>query len=189
MILSVPSRSLCESVTRYITCRSGAVRRCWSSATATSGGGSGRRPARTSGSGRRALVGLLASVGGYGLFLAAESVEYGTGAFWTYRTLAGGIAGLGLPAFLLGLVVALPEVRRNTYVSLVGSLLCAAGIVLSLATYPDQWNVAGSPDYVVETVTVYGLGAMLRSAAGGAVNCHFENEEITGFIRGSPPEG
>jgi hypothetical protein len=31
---------------------------------------------------------------------------------------------------------------------------------------------------------------MLRSAAaGGAVNCHFENEEITGFIRGSPPEG
>jgi len=137
-----------------------------------------------------ALVGLLASVGGYGLFLAAESVEYGTGAFWTCRTLAGGIAGLGLPAFLLGLVVALPEVRRNTYVSLVGSLLCAAGIVLSLATYPDQRNVAGSPDYVVETVTVYGLGAMLRSAAaGGAVNCHFENEEITGFIRGSPPEG
>lgn len=136
-----------------------------------------------------ALAGLLAFVVGYGVFLAAESVEYGTGTFWTYRTLAGGIAGLGLPAFLLGLVVALPEVGRNTYVSIGGALLCAAAIALFLVTYPDQWNVAGGPDYLVETVTVYGLGAMICSAAaGGAVNCHFENENITGFIWGDPPE-
>lgn len=132
-----------------------------------------------------ALVGVLSFVGGYGLFVAGESLEYASESFWTYRTFAGGIGGLGLPAFLLGLVVALPDFGRNTYVSLLGAVLCSAAIVLFLFTYPGQWNVAGSPDYVVETVTVYGLGAMLCSAAaGGAINCHFENENITGFVWG-----
>lgn len=137
-----------------------------------------------------ALGGVLAFVGGYGLFVAGESLEHASEAFWAYRTLAGAVAGLGLPAFLLGLVVALPDVGRNSYVSVVGVLLCSAAILLFLATYPDQWNVAGSPDYVIETVTVYGLGAMLCSAAaGGAVNCHFENEDVTGFVWGGPPSG
>jgi len=136
-----------------------------------------------------ALFGILAFLGGYGLFLAGESLGYASESYWTYRQFAGVFAGLGLPALLYGLVVALPDVGRNTYVSLVGVLLCSAAVALFFVTYPDQWNVAGSPDYVVETVTVYGLGAMLCSAAaGGAVNCHFENEDVTGFIWGGSTE-
>jgi hypothetical protein len=136
-----------------------------------------------------ALVGIVAFVCGYGLFVAGESLQYASESFWTYRTYAGAIAGFGLPAFLYGLVVALPEVGRNSYVALVGALLCSAAILLFLATYPDQWNVAGAPDYVVETVTLYGLGAMVCSAAaGGALNCHFENEDVTGFIWGRSAE-
>jgi hypothetical protein len=135
-----------------------------------------------------ALVGVLAFAGGYGLFVTGESLPYASERFWIYRTYAGAIAGLGIPAFLLGLVVALPDVGRNSYVALAGAVLCAAAILLFLLTYPDQWNVAGSPDYVVETVSVYGAGAMLCSAAGGgALNCHFENEDITGFIWGGSP--
>jgi hypothetical protein len=136
-----------------------------------------------------ALVGILALLVGYGLFVAGESLEYASESFWTYRTYAGAIGGLGLPAFLLGLVIALPEVGRNTYVSLAGALLCTGAVLLFVVTYPDQWNVAGSPDYVVETVTLYGVGAMVCSAAaGGALNCHFENEDITGFIWGRSTE-
>jgi len=136
-----------------------------------------------------ALFGILAFLGGYGLFLAAESLGHASESYWTYRQFAGVLAGLGLPALLYGLVVALPDIGRNTYVSIAGVVLCSAAVALFFATYPDQWNVAGSPDYVVETVTVHGLGVMLCSAAaGGAINCHFENEDITGFIWGGSTE-
>ncbi|MEF8843478.1 MAG: hypothetical protein V5A62_17935 [Haloarculaceae archaeon] len=136
-----------------------------------------------------ALFGLLAFLVGYGLFLAGESLQYASESFWTYRRYAGVLAGLGLPALLYGLVVALPDVGRNAYVSLVGAALCSAAVVLFFATYPSQWNVGGSPDYVIETVTLYGLGAMLcAAAAGGAVNCHFENESVTGFVWGRSPD-
>ncbi|MFC6940957.1 hypothetical protein ACFQE8_13460 [Salinirubellus sp. GCM10025818] len=136
-----------------------------------------------------ALFGILAFLGGYGLFLAGESLGYASENYWTYRRFAGVLAGFGLPALLYGLVVALPDVGRNSYVSLAGAVLCSAAVVLFFGTYPERWNVAGSPDYVVETVTLYGLGAMLcAAAAGGAVNCHFEKESITGFIWGRSPD-
>jgi hypothetical protein len=123
------------------------------------------------------LFSVLSIIGGLGLFGLTETFRFDAGAFWTYRTIAGGLVGYGLPALLYGIAVATSddegedefENRRATDVGVVGVLLAALAVIAFFVTYPEQWHGAGALAYVAPTLTVYALGVLLCSvAAGGA---------------------
>ena len=123
------------------------------------------------------LFSVLSIIGGLGLFGLTETFRFDAGAFWTYRTIAGGLVGYGLPALLYGIAVATSddegedefENRRATDVGVVGVLLAALAVIAFFLTYPEQWHGAGALAYVAPTLAVYALGVLLCSvAAGGA---------------------
>ena len=160
------------------------------------------------------LFGLLSVVGGVGLFLVTETFQFEEGAFLAYRRAAAGFAGYGLPAFLYGLVVTMEGNTRTVAVGVVGVLLSALAVFAFFTAYPGQWDLATSPTFVVGSLAVYGVGAMLSSfAAGGAMlarideeyqpgeeretgpetetetEAETETETETGFVWGDPPDG
>jgi hypothetical protein len=75
----------------------------------------------------------------------------------------------------------------------IGVILSALAVFAFFAAYPEGWSLAAEPRYVIGTLAVYVLGAMLGSfAAGGAMLASRESDddsaEETGFIWGDPPE-
>jgi phosphoglycerol transferase MdoB-like AlkP superfamily enzyme len=116
--------------------------------------------------------GLVLALVGWGLFVWSEGVAHGTETFWTLREVSVAVAGVGVPIFLLGVVVLLVGNDRITAAALLGVALCFLTVVLFVVFYPDQWNVPGSPDYVLEGVTLYAVGVLgLAFAAGAAFSC------------------
>jgi hypothetical protein len=139
------------------------------------------------------LFGLLSVVGGVGLFVLTEAFAFEEGAFLTYRRVAVGLAGYGLPAFLHGVVLVSGGHSRAGEVGVIGVVLSALAVFAFFAAYPEGWSLAAEPRYVIGTLAVYVLGAMLGSfAAGGAMLASRESDddsaEETGFIWGDPPE-
>lgn len=76
------------------------------------------------------------------------------------REPAGVLAGLGVPAMLLGVVAVLPSSRRQGIGVVAGALLCLTGVGLFTWAYPWMWPPA-EPAYAFETSMVYFVGAML----------------------------
>lgn len=143
----------------------------------------------------RALVlfGFISLVGGAGVLVVTETFRMTTGDLWTFRRLAGGIGGIGLPAFLYGVVVLSTTDAETIDLSGTGALLCTLAVVGFLVTSPGQWNGAGVSAYAFGTVVVYGLGGMTCSFAAGMAVCSGvdstdEPGDETGVLRGSPPE-
>jgi len=75
------------------------------------------------------------------------------------RLLAGTLAGLGLPATLLGVFAVLPAGRTTRAASVIGASVCVLGVALFRVAYPEQWFGAGDPLALV-TAVVYCFGAM-----------------------------
>ena len=75
------------------------------------------------------------------------------------RMLAGTLAGVGLPATLLGVFAVLPSGRTTRAASVIGASVSLLGVALFRVAYPDQWFGAGDPLALV-TVVVYFFGAM-----------------------------
>jgi hypothetical protein len=118
-----------------------------------------------------AMAGLAASVAGWALYFYSETLTHGSAAFWTTREAAVAVVGLGVPAFMLGVVVLLLGNGRTTRLSLAGFLACLGAVGLFVFTYPDAWAVTGL-DASVPGVTVYGLGLLgLTFATGAAFSC------------------
>lgn len=146
------------------------------------------------------LFGLLSVVGGLGLFALTETFRFDPDAVRTYRGVAVGMAGYGLPAFLLGLVVVSGGGKPEIKVALVGGLLSTVGAFLLLTARFGPWEVLASPVYVVVALAVYALGASVGSVgAAGAMLLGTESDERddrTGieteaeseFVWGEPPE-
>lgn len=138
----------------------------------------------------RALTtfGLLSVVGGIGFFAVTLAFPFEAEALVTYRKIAGGLAGYGLPAFLYGLVIVLRGETWITYVSLLGVLICSLAVLVFLGTYPAQWNGTGSPDYMLVGLAAYSVGVMFCAfGTGGAVGCPDPRDDSDDFVWGDPP--
>lgn len=139
------------------------------------------------------LFGVVSLVGGVGVFALTGALRMAAGDVWAFRTAAGVFVGVGLPASLYGLVVLTSGGEQAVDVGRVGLLCCSVAVLGFLLTYPERWVAEGASGFAVVTLVVYGLGAMLCSAAAGsAVLAHLEGVEEpdeTGFIWGNPPDG
>jgi hypothetical protein len=85
---------------------------------------------------------------------------------WTLgqaRETAGILAGLGIPATFLGVLVIMPTRRRTQAAAVVGTGVAALGVALFAHAYPCHWsgaNCAGQyADLTLPTAGVYFLGA------------------------------
>ncbi|GAA0296025.1 DUF7139 domain-containing protein [Halarchaeum salinum] len=87
---------------------------------------------------------------------------------WQLREVAGALALVGLPTFLLSIPVLLPVDRRAMYAAGLGSLVCLVGVGVFVASYPQHWNVQGTADYSTTGVLVYSVGLVVLVGAGGA---------------------
>ncbi|WP_436930343.1 DUF7139 domain-containing protein [Halosimplex halobium] len=76
------------------------------------------------------------------------------------RTLAGTLAGLGLPATFLGVFAVLPAGRATRAASVIGASVAVLGVALFRVAYPDQWFGAGDP-LGLAAVVVYFAGALV----------------------------
>jgi cytochrome c biogenesis protein CcdA len=76
------------------------------------------------------------------------------------RRVAGVLAGLGLPAAMLGVFAALPANDETRAAAAIGASVSVFGMLLFVYAYPDQW-LANEPALAVATVAVYALGVLV----------------------------
>ncbi|MFB6211927.1 MAG: permease [Halobacteriales archaeon] len=110
---------------------------------------------------------------GFVIFLGSVGVTAGTDLFWQLREIAIVLATIGLPAFLIGIVVLLPVSDRARYGAAVGGAVSLIAVIAFIAVYPQNWNVQAGPDYSAEGIAVYAIGlAILVAATGAALVAH-----------------
>ncbi|WP_435099128.1 DUF7139 domain-containing protein [Halarchaeum sp. P4] len=112
--------------------------------------------------------GVTLGVVGVLVFLWGSTVPAESMAHWQLREIAGALALVGLPAFVLSIPVLLPVDRRATYAAAVGAVVCLAGVAVFVTSYPYHWNVEGATDNSTLGVVVYAAGLVLLVGAGGA---------------------
>ncbi|MFB6202546.1 MAG: hypothetical protein ABEI98_11135 [Halorhabdus sp.] len=84
---------------------------------------------------------------------------FGLGTVGTYRV-AGVVAGLGVPAALLGVVAGLPASSRQRVGVAVGALVAVLGVRLYWYAYPAHWTATDS-SLAFYTAVVYFAGGCL----------------------------
>lgn len=134
----------------------------------------GRDPRQILGGSALLVAGGLALVAA--TFLVATAAGGATGP----KHFAGVLAGLGIPALLLGVVVVLPASFRARLGVVFGALLNVAGVVLFWHAYPTQWTQTAD-SMAFETTMVY--------FAGGAIGLWFVFSTIATFRRRNNPQG
>lgn len=119
------------------------------------------------GSRRRRLAGGALFAAGAVAVLAAvvlASTDAGAALGWDQydaRHVAGVLGGLGPPALLVGVVVALPAATRERLLVGAGSAVSVAGVALFWHAYPDRWYGV-TPDHLTfEVAAVYAVGALV----------------------------
>ncbi|WP_265108053.1 DUF7139 domain-containing protein [Halosolutus halophilus] len=73
---------------------------------------------------------------------------------------AGVLAGVGVPATLVGVFVVLPAGRRVRAAAAISSSLCLLGVALFWHAYPDHWRGYGQ-DLTLEVSAIYLLGLVI----------------------------
>jgi len=115
--------------------------------------------------------GLVLALAGWAVFLWNETTTYGTGGFYTVRELSIVAAAIGIPLFLLGVVLMLVGTDRMTAVALSGVAFCLVAVMLFVVTYPNHWDAPAQFNAPLG-VSLYGLGAAaLVFATGAAYSC------------------
>ncbi len=112
-----------------------------------------RDPRRVYAGGALGLAGALA------VLVAIILVAIG-GDATAFKAYAGLLAGLGIPAMLLGVVFVLPADRRERVGVLAGAFITTAGVWLFWHAYPTQWTRTAN-SMAFETVFVYALGGAI----------------------------
>lgn len=117
--------------------------------------------------------GIALGLIGFGAFLWSVTLPDGAALFWPLREIAISMAFLGLPSFILSVVVLLPVSRRVLAASSAGALLCLVAVAVFVAVYPDHWNVQVGADYSAQGIAVYAGGlALLVASTGSALVAH-----------------
>jgi len=128
--------------------------------------------------------GLALGTLGLASFLwGAVAYDQYTPVLYRLREVAIVLAMLGLPAFVLSLVVLLPVDRRARIASGAGVLLTLVAAGVFVWAYPANWNVAGSTaDYSTQGIAIYAAGlAVLAASSGAALVAHrLEHARATG---------
>jgi GNAT superfamily N-acetyltransferase len=106
------------------------------------------------------VAGVVAIVLAIGLVATPLGDVLGLTGTFEAREPAGVLAGLGVPAMLLGVVAVLPSSRRQGVGVVAGAVLCLAGVGLFTYAYPWMWPPA-EPAMAFETTMTYFLGAVL----------------------------
>lgn len=132
-----------------------------------------RDPRRVAGGAALGFAGALAVLGAIALVAVAGDAT-------TAKRYAGLLAGLGIPAMLLAVVVVLPASWQHRAGVLAGSALTIFGVVMFWQAYPARWTGAADP-LVFETTVVYGLG--------GAFALAFVFLAVATFRRRNSPQG
>ena len=133
-----------------------------------SGGWEGRDPRRVSVGGVLFAVGALAVV--VAIVILATGLSDGLGALGLAdlvgaetevgaKRLAGTLAGLGIPAMFLSVVVVLPASTRERAGVVFGTLCTAGGVALFRYAYPMDWT--GGEALVFETAMLSFFGAAI----------------------------
>lgn len=125
---------------------------------------------------------------GLAVFVMSTEVPSGEPLFWQLREVAIGLAFIGLPAFVLSVVVLLPVGRTTLVVSGLGVALCLVAVAVFVAVYPENWNVRGATDYSVQGIAIYAAGlTVLVGATGSALVAH--HLQRAGTARTPEPTG
>jgi hypothetical protein len=101
------------------------------------------------------VVALLAAVA-----LATTDLHAAVGLdLYEGRHVAGVLGGLGVPAVLVGVAVALPNATRQSLFAGLGAAICVAGTAGFWYAYPERWWGV-TPDHLTfEVAAVYTFGA------------------------------
>jgi len=75
------------------------------------------------------------------------------------REVAGVLAGLGVPAVVVGIFAVLPAGRVVRAAAAIGASLALLGVTLFVYAYPDRW-LSVDPALTVGTVLMYSLGTL-----------------------------
>ncbi len=76
------------------------------------------------------------------------------------REVAGVLAGVGLPAFFVGIFAVLPASRPTRAAASIGASLAGFGVALFVFAYPNSW-LANDPPLAIATTLIYGLGTLI----------------------------
>jgi hypothetical protein len=76
------------------------------------------------------------------------------------RWYAGVLAGLGVPAGVVGVFVVLPASDRTRAAAAIGASIAAFGVVCYGYAYPDRW-FAADPAVALATTLIYAVGVLL----------------------------
>jgi hypothetical protein len=136
-------------------------------------GPSERDPSRVWAGVALGLSGALAVVAAIGLVAVVGDVT-------PAKARAGALAGLGVPAMLLSVVLVLPATTRERAGVVLGSAVTVAGVWLFWHAYPGRWTRTAD-SIAFETVMVYGLG--------GAVALWYVFTALATFRRRNTPQG
>lgn len=114
--------------------------------------------------------GIALGVVGLTVFLYSTGLEGSAPLFWQLREIALAAAFLGLPAFILSVVMLLPVGRRASLAAAGGATLCLLAVAGFVAVYPQSWNVRSGADYSAQGIALYAAGlAVLVGATGSAL--------------------
>lgn len=114
--------------------------------------------------------GIALGIVGLVVFLYGAGLDPAEPFFWQTREIALAAAFLGLPAFIMSLVVLLPVGRRTLLAAGGGAAVCLAAVGVFIAVYPQSWNVQFGQDYSAQGIALYAAGlAVLVGATGSAL--------------------
>jgi energy-converting hydrogenase Eha subunit B len=121
------------------------------------------------------------------------------------RELAGTLAGLGIPAVLLGVFAVLPAARRTRATAVLGTTVSVLGVLLFRAVYPYNWVGAPTADAgaTLAATAVYGVGVLTtfwclflavatfktRNEPGGTVRMQVTERGTTRIVEASNVPG
>lgn len=133
--------------------------------------------------------GLAIGVFGLVLYLASGQFPPEHSLYWQLRELAIVMAFVGLPAFVLSIVVLLPVDQRAVYAGVVGAAISGVAVAVFVTTYPQAWNVPGR-DFSPLGLSIYSGGLIVLIAASGAalVAYHLERRHPSSAEQMVPSE-
>lgn len=102
---------------------------------------------------------ILTGLGALAVLVAMGLIALNPGSSGSLQA-AGIIAGLGVPAMLLGVVVVLPASRRNRLGVVIGAALTVVGVGLFWYAYPGRWTRTSDP-LAFETAIIYAIGCAI----------------------------
>jgi hypothetical protein len=140
----------------------------------------GRDPRRVSAGAALFVCGVLAVVAAIFVLTTGLASLADATTELAARQLAGTLAGLGIPAMLLSVVVVLPASTRERLGVVAGALLSVGGVALFRYAYPYRWT-ASSESLAFPTAMLYFVG--------GSIALWFVFTTVATFKRRNNPHG